>query len=148
MPTALWEMLRSRELDPESLSRAEEKRKLMAAHWGGFAWEQVARLQHMRATLEAQAAGERLYFVQAIDKPTGGQNLTAEHTAMALKVLNMTKTGYLMGMCPLFVGMKARISRILPEPLLTRELPVVVRRLDRSCLRGAELSAFGCFGGG
>ncbi|CAJ1357928.1 unnamed protein product, partial [Effrenium voratum] len=48
----------------------------------------------------------------------------------ALKVVNMTKTGYLIGMCPLFVGVPARVSCILPEPMLTRELPCVIRRIE------------------
>jgi hypothetical protein len=34
----------------------------------------------------------------------------------------MTKTHYLMGICPLYEGMAARISCILDVPLLNREL--------------------------
>ena len=41
----------------------------------------------------------------------------------------MTKTNYLMGMCPLFIGMEVRLSCVVQEPLLTREVPGIVRRI-------------------
>ena len=128
MPDDLWALLRA--LQSESLSSDIAKEQFLTAYWGGFSWEQVARLQHVRAAMEARAAGQQLYIAQAIDKPTGGRSLSAEQASAALKVVNMTKTGYLIGMCPLFVGMKARVLCILPEPMLTRELPCVLRRIE------------------
>lgn len=127
---ALWRELQSRVLRPETLSTVNGREEFFSAYWGGMAWEQVGRLQHLRSTLEARAAQEQLYFVQAIDKPAGGRSLTPEQASAALRTVNMTKTGYLMGMCPLFVGMKVRISCILPETLLSRELPCIVRRVE------------------
>ncbi|CAJ1352836.1 unnamed protein product, partial [Effrenium voratum] len=50
-------------------------------YWGGFSWEQVARLQHVRAAMKARAAGQQLYFAQAVDKPTDGRSLSAERRA-------------------------------------------------------------------
>ncbi|CAE7487143.1 tkt, partial [Symbiodinium necroappetens] len=127
---ALWRELQSRVLQPDTLSTVNGREEFFSAYWGGMAWEQVGRLQHLRSTLEARAAQEQLYFVQAIDKPAGGRSLTPEEASAALRTVNMTKTGYLMGMCPLFVGMKVRISCILPETLLSRELPCIVRRVE------------------
>ena len=65
--------------------------------------------------------------MQAIDRATGPNDLTREQSISALQIVNMTKTHYLMGICPLYEGMAARISCILDVPLLNRELPVIVR---------------------
>ncbi|CAK9096081.1 Transketolase, partial [Durusdinium trenchii] len=133
MTDALWAQLQSRVYEVQQLQdlqTAPSRRAFLRAYWGALAWEQVARLQQLRAVLEAEDAGERLYFVQAIDKPTGDALLSSAQVSAALQCLNMTKTGYLIGMCPLFLGMEVRISCILPEPLLTRELPCIVRRIE------------------
>ncbi|CAK9066078.1 unnamed protein product, partial [Durusdinium trenchii] len=133
MTDALWAQLQSRVYEVQQLQdlqTAPSRRAFLRAYWGALAWEQVARLQQLRAVLEAEDAGERLYFVQAIDKPTGDATLSSAQVSAALQCLNMTKTGYLIGMCPLFLGMEVRISCILPEPLLTRELPCIVRRIE------------------
>ena len=42
----------------------------------------------------------------------------------------MSTTGYLIGMVPLFLGLEVRISAILKIPLLCRELPCRVERID------------------
>lgn len=65
-----------------------------------------------------------------LDRSTDGHELTAQQTAASLKVASMSTTGYLMGMVPLFLGMEVRISAILKTPLLCRELPCVVKRID------------------
>ncbi|CAK9025958.1 Uncharacterized protein SCF082_LOCUS17293, partial [Durusdinium trenchii] len=133
MTDALWAQLQSRVYEVQQLQdlqTAPSRRAFLRAYWGALAWEQVARLQQLRAVLEAEDAGERLYFVQAIDKPTGDATLSSAQVSAALQCLNMTKTGYLIGMCPLFLGMEVRISCILPEPLQTRELPCIVRRIE------------------
>ena len=71
-----------------------------------------------------------LYYVQAVDRWTDGRELTAQQTAASLKVASMSTTGYLMGMVPVFLGMEVRISAIIRTPLLCRELPCVVKRID------------------
>ena len=92
MPDDLWALLRARALQSESLSSDIAKEQFLTAYWGGgFSWEQVARLQHVRAAMEARAAGQQLNFAQAIDKPTGGRSLSAEQASAALKVVNMTR---------------------------------------------------------
>ena len=130
MSDELWQAVKARSYTSASATSASTREQLLQAHWGGFAWEQVARLQQLRAALEARAAGQTLYFAQAIDRPTGPTQLSRDHVFAALQVVNMTKTSYLLGMCPLYVGMPARVSCILPMPLLTRELPVIVRRIE------------------
>lgn len=93
------------------------------ANWCAFSWEQVSRLQQLRAAHEAEAAGQTLYYVQAVDRATGSHELTAEETAASLKLASMSTTGYLMGMVPLFLGMEVRISDVFKTPLLWCELP-------------------------
>ena len=131
LPEALWGKLQARELDMQVLETdAALRERLFKCHWGGFSWEQVSRLQHLRAAHEAEATGQTLYYVQAVDRSTDGPELTSQQTAASLKVASMSTTGYLMGMVPLFLGMEVRISAILRTPLLCRELPCVVKRID------------------
>jgi len=130
IPDALWDALQERKFEVGSHKTLDLKKQLLLAHWGGFAWEVVARLQQLRAALEAKKANKMLYLIQAIDRPTGGQALSKEQTLSALQVVNMTNTGYLIGMCPVFEGMQARITCILKEPMLTRELPVTIRQVQ------------------
>ena len=129
MSDSLWAALEARSYNPKGLANAELQTALLRAHWGGFAWEQVARLQHIRVGLEARQAKKTVYLVQAIDRATGSMELTKEQSLTALQFVNMTKSSYLMGLCPLYEGMLARISCILPMPMLTRELPVIVRAI-------------------
>ena len=53
-----------------------------------------------------------LFLAQAIDRTKGPTELTEEQSLTALQVANMNKTQYLMGICPLYEGMAARISCI------------------------------------
>lgn len=129
LPDDLWAALQARAYSKEQLRAQESRQRLLNAHWGGLAWEQVARLQHVRIGLEAKALNKIVYLVQAIDRATGSNELTREQCISALQIVNMTKTHYLMGICPLYEGMAARISCILDAPLLNRELPVIVRSI-------------------
>ena len=78
---------------------------------------------------EAQQRSTTLFLVQAIDRTSGPTDLTREQSLKALQVVNMTRTQYLMGICPLYEGMAARVSCILDMPMLSRELPVIVRSI-------------------
>ena len=127
MSDALWAALEARSSGILKLQADELRGRSLDAHWGGLAWEQVARLQHVRVGLEAKEMKKTVYLVQAIDRATGPNELTREQSISALQILNMTKTHYLMGICPPYEGMAARISCILDVPLLNRELPVIVR---------------------
>ena len=128
---ALWTKLQARELAPQALETdASLRARFFRCHWGGFSWEQVSRLQQLRAAHEAEATGQTLYYIQAVDRATDAHELTAQETAASLKVASMSTTGYLMGMVPLFLGMEVRISAILKTPLLCRELPCIVKQID------------------
>ena len=62
----------------------------------------------------------------------------------ALQIVNMTKTHYLIGICPLYEGMPCRISCILDAPLLNRELPVIVRSIKLHPSEPAIADNCGC----
>ena len=144
MPDDLWAALQARAYSKEQLRAEESRQRLLDAHWGGLAWEQVARLQHVRIGLEAKALNKIVYLVQAIDRATGSNELTKEQCISALQIVNMTKTHYLMGICPLYEGMAARISCILDAPLLNRELPVIVRSIKLHLNEPAIEDGCGC----
>ncbi len=130
MPDDVWERLRAREVDIGALQSDQQLRqRFLSAHWGAFSWEQVGRLQQIRAGYEALNTQQTIYYVQAVDTATDGRTLTREETEAALKQVNMNTTGYLLGMLPLYVGMPARISAILPTRGLSRELPCIVKQI-------------------
>lgn len=130
LPEELWPQLKGRVVDLDALSsNGGTINKILAAHWGALAWEQIARLQHLRVQLEAKRAKRTVFYSQAIDLPAGPGTFSPEDAKSALKVVNMTKTNYLMGMCPLFIGMEVRLSCVVQEPLLTREVPGIIRRI-------------------
>ena len=62
-----------------------------------------------RAMRDAASAGRMLIYSQAIDASTKKPLDRAEYRR-ALQVVNMTNTGKLLGMCPLFVGMRVRLN--------------------------------------
>ena len=82
--------------------------------------------------------------MQTIDRAKGPTELTKEQSLTALQVANMNKTQYLMGICPLYEGMAARISCILDMPMLSRELPVFVRSIKLRPKEPAILPGSGC----
>ena len=130
MPDDVWESLRAREVDAGALqSNPHLPQRFLSSHWVAFSWEQVGRLQQIRAGYEALNAQQTLYYVQAVDTATDGRTLTREETEAALKQVNMNTTGYLLGMLPLYVGMPARISAILSTRGLSRELPCIVKQI-------------------
>ncbi|CAE7222568.1 hypothetical protein AK812_SmicGene41034 [Symbiodinium microadriaticum] len=128
MPDALWGSLQSRELRPRDLSSNDDlQQRFFGAHWGAFAWDQVARLQQIRAGHEAAAAGQTLYYVQAVDQATEPEPLSPAESQAALQVVNMGTSGYLMGMVPLFLGMQASLrSCLCAAAVVLRYLPQAV----------------------
>ena len=76
-------------------------------------WEAVHRQIQYRALREAREKGQMLLYVQAVDLPQhycqpGQEGRRKEHMQM-LQVPNVNKTGNLIGMCPLFIGMRVRL---------------------------------------
>ena len=69
-----------------------------------------------------------MFLVQAIGRAKGPTELTKEQSLAALQVANMNKTQYLMGICP----------------MLSRELPVIVRSIKLHPKEPAILPGSGC----
>ena len=75
----------------------------------GIAWEAVHRQMQYRAVREARERGQMLLYVQAVDLPEHRRTNSADYKAM-LQVPNVNNTGHLMGMCPLYTGMRVRLN--------------------------------------
>jgi hypothetical protein len=75
----------------------------------GIAWECVARLMQYRAMRDARVAGQMLVYIQAIDVAKK-EMLSKFDCRRALQIVSMSSTGRLLGMCPLFVGMRVRLT--------------------------------------
>ena len=109
MPDDLWQALEKMQVhdskDPRLHTVACRDGYEMA-----IIWEGVARLMQYRALRESQEAGEMLMYVQALDWPRKGKRLKKSEYKQALQVVNMTNTGNRMGMCPLYVGMRVRLT--------------------------------------
>ncbi len=68
MPDELWDRLKAQAVEWESTDARLHDDRMNAGHEGAFIWEIVSRLQHLRAMRDATKAGQRLYYVQAVDQ--------------------------------------------------------------------------------
>ena len=66
-------------------------------------------MMQYRAAYDSGQAGEILTYVLAVDAAKTCQ-LSREAYRRPQQVVNMTKAGNLLGMCPLFVGMRVRLN--------------------------------------
>ena len=86
----------------------------------------VFRMMQYRALRHANVAKRFLVYVQAIDI-CPKLRLDVTQYRKALQVVSMTNTGKLMGMCPLFVGMKVRHNaKLCAKHGLVQESPVAI----------------------
>ena len=75
----------------------------------GIAWLSVQRLMHYRAVRDAREEKQLLLYAQAVETCTS-QPLSLPEYRRALQVVNMNTTGKLLGYCPLFKGMRVRLT--------------------------------------
>jgi hypothetical protein len=95
MPRDLWDELQKRELVEDERDPRLDEPRFRDGHEGGFLWEVVGRLQQLRAIRDAAAAGQRIFYAQAVDVPTNSVDLFSRTDAMeTLQAMNMTKSGY------------------------------------------------------
>ena len=109
MPDDLWKAVKSWVVSGPQDSRLHGPRQQVEGFQMAIAWEAVARMMQYRAASDAAKAREMLIYVPAVDVAKTCQ-LTRDEYRRALQVVNMTKTGKLLGMCPLFVGMRVRLN--------------------------------------
>ena len=77
----------------------------------GIAWEAVGRQMQYRAIREARERKAMLLYVQAVD--VCKHSIPASEYKKMFEKVSMTTTGNLLGMCPLFVGMRVRLTQKL-----------------------------------
>ena len=75
----------------------------------GIAWQAVQRLLHYRALRDARQQNQLLLYAQAVETCTT-QLLSQDEYRRCLQVVNMNITGNLLGYCPLFRGMRVRLT--------------------------------------
>ena len=73
-------------------------------------WEAVHRQMQYRAMREAREQGQMLLYVQAVDLPAHPRSYEEKDYKGMLQVPNVNNTGHLIGMCPLFIGMRVRLT--------------------------------------
>ena len=71
-------------------------------------WEGVIRQMQYRCVREAREKEQMLLYVQAVDRPHHA--VTKDEHVQMLQVPNINNTGHLMGLCPLYVGMRVRLT--------------------------------------
>ena len=119
MPNFLWSSLQKMRCGPRD-PRLQDPRQ-QDAYEMAIVWEGAMRLMQYRALREARASSEMLMYNQAIDVCTS-EKLEAKDYRRALQVVNMTSTGKLMGMLPLFRGMRVRLmSKISAKHQLVQD---------------------------
>ena len=109
MPEDLWKAMEGWVVKNPGDERLKKQQERGQGFQMAIAWEAVARMMQYRAASDAAQAGEILIYVPAVDVAKTCQ-LSREEYRRALQVVNMTKTGKLLGMCPLFVGMRVRLN--------------------------------------
>ena len=110
LPLDLWQALQEMKVRGYGDSRLLAPR-IREGYRMAIVWEAVCRLMQYRSLREAGEAGQVLMYSQAIDCPARGHSgLTSQDYRKALQVVNMCKTGYRLGMCPFFIGMRVRLT--------------------------------------
>ena len=112
MPQELW-----RALTAQTVEQADDPRLSEAAFKDGYEvatqWEAVARMMQFRARRDAAEASELLIYVQAVDKPLDKCTMEKADYRKALEVVNYSSCGNRMGLLPLFIGMRVRLTEKL-----------------------------------
>ncbi len=114
IPDAVWQEFRKcfdgapEWQDEDGCDRRAALPEWQDAGLGAITWEAVAREQQDAARRGARAAGTLVQYAQACDMAKGG--MSREEAVNALQVVSMTKTAKLMGLLPLFVGMRVRVT--------------------------------------
>ena len=130
------------------VSDASDARLLAAMSWkeGAHEWTLVGLAQQANARLQAAAAGRILYYLPAVDNPDA---YCPKQTYRAMSsVANLTTTGKLMSILPIFIGMRVRLLKYLtpdlgPESegevvgieLHPQEAPILARGVPRPSLQ-------------
>ena len=109
LPPDMWAALQRMVVRGETDERLVAHRRADGYEMA-IVWESVARLMQYRALRESRAAGQVLMYVQALDWPRKGKRLKQSEYKQALQVVNMTQAGNRLGMCPLFLGMRVRLT--------------------------------------
>ena len=71
-------------------------------------WEAVHRQMQYRCLREAREKKQMLLYVQAVD--TFKHELSREEYMQMLQVVNINNAGHMLGMCPIYVGMRVRLQ--------------------------------------
>ena len=85
----------------------------------GYAWELVSLAQQLRPQASARANRKVLFYIQAIDRPL--RRCTAEEHTELLKTASMSNTSKLMGLLPIHIGLRVRLTRKISAPQLVQE---------------------------
>ena len=108
LPNDLWRQLNKCVATSKADPRLLEPRRNQGFEMGIY-WEAVGRLMQYRPVREAKDAGQMLIYIQAIDIP---HKIVLPNSELrrALQHVSMTRTGNLLGMLPVFMGMRVRLN--------------------------------------
>lgn len=82
-----------------------------------YQWSVVTLAQYTRSLLSAERQQKRLYLVQAADVIRQGAGKPQDYEKL-LREPNMSNTGRIMGVCPVHIGMRVRLTRPVEKPLI------------------------------
>ena len=149
-----WKSLEDRLI--QSSKNNVDPRLQAASDWleAAYDWRTISLAQHVRMRLAAAAAGQVLFYIPAIDKPCF--DCPKPIFRSMTRVPSMTTTKKLMGVLPVYVGAKMRLTKTLlaPELVPERECTVIGIELhpqdeaalcDSSGCPAASVLQDGCF---
>lgn len=105
----------------KTVLRQEDPRLLAAGDFYecAYSWDIVSLGQQLRPRQSACLANEILYYIQAIDMPERPCN-RKEHLQL-LQTASLSNTQKLMGMLPIHIGQKIRLTKKICAPELVQE---------------------------
>jgi len=133
IPEELWKKVLEQRIRVDGPDDRLNKPEVLNGDECGIAWQTVSRWMMARAKRDAKRAKQVLYVVPAIDVHSGTASRALNNAVREalLRHPNAMETGKMMGMCPLHIGMRIRLStNLYPNLGLVPETECTIVRID------------------
>eukprot|EP00435_Cladocopium_sp_Y103_P021272 s390_g5.t1 len=120
MSDQAWTALKATALKPQDrrLEHASEYYEC------SYSWQIVSLAQQIRPKISAAKSNTLLYYIQALDSPA--RHCTKQECFQMLQTPSLSDTEKLMGILPVHIGLKIRLTKLIVAPELTPEREGVV----------------------
>jgi hypothetical protein len=120
MPDEAWKALKATVLKPHD-PRLEKAADFYEC---SYSWQIVSLAQQIRPRISAAKGGTMLFYVQAVDRPN--HHCTRDEHFQMLQVPSLSDTKKHIGILPLHLGLRVRLTKLILAPELTPEREGIV----------------------